>query len=265
MIIIGNLIFLIIVGSFVGAAAGYLGSFMVLKRMSLVGDALTHVALPGIAIALTLNFPPMLGAFLALLIAVIGIWYLGETSNIYPEALVGVLFTASLALGVLITPEPELLEALFGSIEKMSYPEGVVAIALSIIAILLTFLISKKLLTGVISKELLATDKVSGKLINLVYLLLVGTIVALGVRFVGTLLMGALVIVPAVAAKNIGASFRLYSLLSIIFGVGSTAIGALVSGIYNLPSGPMVVLSSVFFFILTYSFSKLFKLPEKED
>lgn len=265
MIITTSLIFLVTVGIFVGAAAGYLGSFMVLKRMSLVGDALTHVALPGIAIALALNYPPMLGAFLALLIAVVAVWYLGETSNVYPEAVVGVLFTASLALGVLITPQPDLLEALFGNIEKVSFTEGVVAVVLSSLAILLTYAISKKLLTGVISRELLVSDHVPGKIINLIYLLLVGTIVALGVRFVGTLLMGALVVVPAAAAKNVSSSFRAYSIMSILFGVVSTALGAALSGLLRLPSGPIVVLTSVFFFAATYLIGKTLKLPEKED
>src|SRR3990167_6636840 len=105
-----KLLLLITTGAFVGAASGYLGSFMVLKRMSLVGDALSHVALPGIAIALALGIDPLLGALVALTLAVIGIWYLGEHSEIYPEALVGVFFTASLAIGILVTPEPELLE-----------------------------------------------------------------------------------------------------------------------------------------------------------
>src|SRR3989344_7297392 len=98
-----NLIIILAVGALVGAASGYLGSFMVLKRMSLVGDALSHVALPGIAIALTFGINPMLGALVALGVATLGIWYLAENSEVYPEALVGVFFTASLSLGLLLT------------------------------------------------------------------------------------------------------------------------------------------------------------------
>src|SRR5450756_1400824 len=98
-----NLLYLLIVGALVGASSGFLGSFMVLKRMSLVGDALSHVALPGIAIALTFGINPMLGALIALVIATLGIWYLGQHSEVYPEALVGVFFTASLSIGLLLT------------------------------------------------------------------------------------------------------------------------------------------------------------------
>lgn len=254
-----NLIILILVGCFVGAAAGYLGSFMVLKRMSLVGDALSHVALPGIAVAIMFNFSPMLGAFAALLIAVLGVWYFEQTSTIYPEALIGVFFTFSLAIGVLITPEPDLLEALFGNIEKISPTEAVIAIGLSLLIIIIAKLISKKLVLSSISKELIESQGMSYKRSNLIYLLLVGLVVALGIKFVGTMLMGALVIIPAASAKNVARSMGHYFFLSSSFGIFSALIGSLVGNIYQLSIGPCVVLVSIGIFILTY-LTKLFSI-----
>lgn len=242
----------ILVGCLVGAAAGYLGSFMVLKRMSLVGDALSHVALPGMAIAILFNFSPMLGAFIALLFAVVGVWYFETRSSVYPEALVGVFFTFSLALGVLITPEPELLEALFGNIEKITSTEAVLAVILSLLMLVATKMIANKLVLGSISKELLESTGESYKKTNLVYLLLVGLVVALGVRFVGTMLMGALVIVPAASAKNISRSMKGYFLLSALFGVLSSLMGALAGNLLHFSAGPCVVLVSVAIFVITY-------------
>jgi ABC-type Mn2+/Zn2+ transport system permease subunit len=247
-----NLVFLVVVGAFVAAAAGYIGSFMVLKRMALVGDALSHVALPGMAIALTFNFSPILGAFVALTLALIGVWYLEEHSDIYPEALIGIFFTASLALGVLITPEPDLLEALFGNIEKISVLEGCLAILISVVVILVLRLISNKLILGVISEELAKSMRISISRVNLIYLLLVGTVVALGVKFVGTLLMGALVIVPAASAKNISDGIKTYYLYSIAFGVMSAAVGIVAANFFKTATGPAVVLTSIAIFVLTY-------------
>lgn len=247
-----NLLLLLFVGVFIGVAASYVGSFMVLKRMSLVGDALSHVALPGIAIAIMLHFSPMIGAFLALLIAVIGVWYLEKTSTIYPEALVGIFFTTALAIGILITPEPDMYEALFGNIEKINNLEGIIAIILSLILVFVTFIISKKLLLGTISNELAKSLHISIDKINLVYLILVGAIVSLGIRFVGTLLMGALVIIPAASAKNISRKINDYYLLSILFGVISSIVGILMSAFYRISTGPIVVLTSISIFILTY-------------
>lgn len=253
---ITNIIFLLLIGSAVGAAAGYLGSFMVLKRMSLVGDALSHVALPGMAIAIALHYSPMIGAFIALTIAVVGIWFLSEKSEIYPEAMVGIFFTSALAIGILITPEPDLLEALFGNIENINLIEGILAIILSIIILLLTKLLSKKLVLGIISEDLAKSTGIAISKVNLIYMLLVGTVVALGVKFVGTLLTGALVIIPAASAKNISHGISQYYIFSILFGVLSSVIGILMTNLFNFQSGASVVLTGIGIFSITYLIKK---------
>jgi len=249
---ITNLLFLLLVGAFVGAASGYLGSFMVLKRMSLVGDALSHVALPGIAVALTFGINPMLGALLALSLATFGIWYLGEHSEVYPEALVGVFFTASLSIGLLLTPEPELLEALFGDIDKVTTLDGLMVIVGALLIFVITKFISKKLLLGVVSEDLAKSQKISIKKINLIYLLLVSLVVALGVKFLGTLLTGAMVIIPAVTAKNLAKNIKGFHIGSSVFGAISAVAGILIARFYNISSGPAVVLTAVGIFVVSY-------------
>jgi len=249
-----NLIFLLLVGALVGASSGYLGSFMILKRMSLVGDALSHVALPGIAIALSMGINPMLGALVALLFAILGIWYLGLHSEVYPEAIVGVFFTASLALGLLLTPEPELLEALFGNIDKIGIADGILAIAGAIVIFGITYFISKKLILGIVSEDLAKSQKINISKINLVYLLMVALVVALGVKFLGTLLTGAMVIIPAVTAKNLAKSIRSFQSLAIFFGLFSAVAGILAAKVFGISSGPAVILTAVTFFIGSYFF-----------
>src|SRR3989339_1706752 len=214
-IMANNLFLLILVGSLVGASSGLLGSFMILKRMSLVGDALSHVALPGMAIALTLAINPFIGAFVALTVAVVGVWYLSEKTEVYPEALIGVFFTASLAVGILITPEPELLEALFGNIESIGLVDGLITILASLVIFSGVSKLSDKLLLGVVSQDLASSTGVKMGRVNFVYLLLVGLVVALGVKFVGTLLTGALVIIPAAAAKNMAMSVRSFKIAAV--------------------------------------------------
>jgi ABC-type Mn2+/Zn2+ transport system permease subunit len=251
-----NLLFLILVGGVFGAVSGYLGSFMVLKRMSLVGDALSHVALPGIAVALSFGFNPMLGALVALTLATIGIWYLGEKSEVYPEALVGVFFTASLSLGLLLTPEPELLEALFGNIDNISSLDGLLTVAGAFVVFVVIYLISKQLVLGVISEDLAKSQKVNMSKVNLVYLLMVSFVVALGVKFLGTLLTGAMVIIPAATAKNISGSFKHFQVNSVILGVLSSALGIFIAKSFGLSTGPVVVLTSVLLFLGSYLLKK---------
>lgn len=251
-----NIIFLLLVGVLVGASSGYLGSFMVLKRMSLVGDALSHVALPGIAIALTFGINPMLGAVISLAIATVSIWYMSEHSQVYPEALVGVFFTASLSLGLILTPEPELLEALFGNIDKIGLTDGLIAILGSLVIFVVTAVTSRKLLLGVVSEDLAKSQGIDTSKINLIYLLLVGLVVALGVKFLGTLLTGAMVIIPAATAKNFAGSIKQFQLLSVFFGVLSSILGILVARTFGISSGPAVVITSVVLFVGSYIFKK---------
>ena len=251
-----NILFLLIVGVLVGASSAYLGSFMVLKRMSLVGDALSHVALPGIAVALTFGINPMLGALVALLIATVGIWYLSENSEVYPEALVGVFFTASLSLGLLITPEPELLEALFGNIDNIGFMDGVLTFFGAVVIFVVTYTISKKLLLGIVSGDLAKAQGIKISKINLIYLLMVGLVVALGVKFLGTLLTGAMVIIPAASAKNVAKGIKDFQLLAVLFGIIASVFGILVARYFGIASGPAVVLTAVVLFVGSYIFKK---------
>lgn len=247
-----NIILLIFLGGLIGASSGYLGSFMVLKRMSLVGDALSHVALPGIAIALVFGINPMLGAIMALTLAIIGIWYLGEKSQVYPEALVGIFFTGSLALGILLTPEPEMFEALFGNIDKVTNLDGIIIILGAILIFVVTKLISKKLMLGIVSEDLAKAQKINVSKINLIYLLLVGLVVTLGVKFLGTLLTGALVIIPAVTARNISKSIKSFHIFSILIGVVSTILGIIIARVIGISTGPIVVLVGTFLFLVSF-------------
>ncbi|MEK7589555.1 MAG: metal ABC transporter permease [Patescibacteria group bacterium] len=241
----------LIVGVLIGIGAGFLGSFMVLKRMSLVGDALSHVALPGIAIAMMLSFNPFFGAFGTLFIGIIGIWFLERKTALPSETLVGILFTLSLAIGILITPEPELLEALFGDINKIGSTDLFLTAGAVLITIILMQKIYKGVILDIISRDLTRSMGISVNTTNLIFLILVAVVVALGLKVAGTLLMGSLVIIPAAAAKNISINLKDYTLYAGIFGALCAASGILIAYYFSLPPGPMVVLASGALFLVT--------------
>src|SRR5215469_2589989 len=211
----------LVVGAFVGSTAGYLGSIMVSKHMALVGDALSHVALPGLALGILFNFNPFIGAFALLVITVIVTWYLQKSTTLSVEAIIGVLFVLALAIGILITPRVDLLEALFGDVSKITLTDTIITVVVSVCVILVTRTIYEKLIVSMISKELAVASRIKVERINLIYLFLVATIVAVGIKEVGTHLVGAVVIVPAAAAKNISSTLSEYSIMSVIFGLAS--------------------------------------------
>ncbi len=241
----------LIVGVLIGISAGFLGSFMVLRRMSLVGDALSHVALPGIAIAMMLSLNPFFGAFGTLFLGILGIWLLERKTALPSETLVGILFTLSLAIGILITPEPELLEALFGDISKIGVPDLILTIAAVIITGILMQRIYKGVILDIISRDLTRSMGISVNKVNLIFLVLVAIIVALGLKVAGTLLMGSLVIIPAAAAKNISVNLKDYIVYGGIFGAICAAGGILIAHYFSLPPGPMVVLTGGALFLGT--------------
>jgi ABC-type Mn2+/Zn2+ transport system permease subunit len=252
----------LIVGVFVGSAAGYLGSIMVSKHMALVGDALSHVALPGLALGILFNFNPFIGAFAFLAATVIVTWYLQKSTTLSVEAIIGVLFVLALAIGILITPQVDLLEALFGDVSKITLTDTIITVLVSVCVIFVTKAIYQKLAVSMISKELAIASRIKVDRINLVYLLLVAIIVALGIKEVGTLLVGALVIVPAAAAKNISSTLTRYSLMSAIFGLASATSGVILSSYVNLPAGPLVVIVGAVIFagvVVVSSLSKRLK------
>lgn len=250
------LILSLVVGAFVGLASGYLGSLMVLRRMSLVGDALTHVALPGLAIGLLFDFNPFFGAFGALFLAILLIWLIENRTKLSTETLVGIFFATSLSIGLLITPEPELLEALFGDISKTIPIEALIAAILSIIAMAIVRHIYQPLVLGTISNDLASSVGIRTKKIDFIFLLIVALIVALGIKIVGSLLMGSLVIIPAAAAKNLSQNLTAYGGLSAIFGLASALGGIYLSSLLNFSPGPIVVLSSAAIFFISLIFKK---------
>lgn len=234
---------------------------MVLEKMALVGDALSHVALPGLAIGYLLNFNPFIGGFAFLFISAVLIWYVQRMTRISFEALVGASFTLALAIGIIIIPEIELVEALFGSITEVIVWDALAAILISIVGVLLTRAIYKKLVLAMISEDLAISKGIDVAKINLLYLFLVSMVVAVGIKIIGTILVGFLVIVPAISARNLSSNIFRYTVFSALFGVISAFAGVLLSSFFiNVPPGPLVVFSGITIFAFTIIVNRLRKL-----
>jgi len=240
------------IGVLVGLSAGYLGSLMVLEKMALVGDALSHVALPGMALGLLFGFQPFLGAFAFLFVSTILIWQVQRVTKLSFETLVGAVFTLALAVGILIIPEPELLEALFGSISDVGIVDLGIAAIVSLATIGLTRIVYTKVVLSLLSEELATSHGIKVARTNLLYLVLVSLVVAVGIKITGTLLVGFLVVTPAASARIVSTNLARYTLLSAVLGASSAALGILFSAYSRLAPGPVVVLCGVLFFVLAF-------------
>ena len=249
-------LFSLISGIFIGGVAGYLGSLMLTKRMALVGDALGHVALPGMGLALLFGLDVSFGAFLFLLLGIFLIWLFEIKTSLPMEALVGVVFVTSLAIGFLIVTEPELLEALVGDISKVSFEITLISAILSILIFLMINRIYPKMILANISNDLAKSEGIKIKKQNFIYLLSIAAMVALGVKIVGSLLVGALVIIPAATSRNLSKNLKEYSLGSVVLGILSCFFGSLLFKLTGLPAGPLIILTSTFFFLISLIFKR---------
>jgi manganese transport system permease protein len=253
---IDTIIYSLIVGVAVGFSAGYLGSIMVLEKMALVGDAMSHVALPGLALGVLLGFNPIIGGFVFLFVSAILIWHLGRVTKLSFETLVGAAFTLALAIGILLYGDKlDALEAaLFGDITRVNLMYAISAVAIAIVVVFLTRFIYRKTVLSLISEELAKSKGINTAFTNLLYLLLVSVTVAIGIQVTGTLLVGFLVVTPAAAARIISGNLSRYFYLSAIFGVISAIVGILLSASLNIHPGPLIVISGVAIFVVTLTY-----------
>lgn len=238
----------LLIAVIVGFASGSIGAFIILRRMALVGDALSHVALPGIGVALLYGIDPFWGVLASLLLASVIIWRLEITTKLPAEALVGILFTASLATGILLIPEPEIIESLFGEFPFLSLSWLATFLITGISITLLTFYFAREFLFSIVSPDLAQVGGVARKY-NLLFFLLFAVAVSLGIKLVGTLLMGALTVIPASIAKNTTRSMSGYMMLSAILGSAISVIGVLLASFFGFLPGPTIILTGIVLFI----------------
>jgi zinc transport system permease protein len=232
-------------------AAGLVGCFAVMRRMTLAADAISHVALPGIGIALILRASPILGALVMLLLGTILIWILEIKTRISTETVVGVVFTIALAIGSFLTSGEELIDALFGAPGRLTGWEiglGLVGAAIVIVTILA---LKNSLIISLISPDIAFTSGIDVILLDLVFLLVFALTIALGIRFLGVLLMGSLIIIPAVTARRLATNLTVLLSISVGVAVISTIVGIYLGMLLQRETGPIIVSAAGAIFVLS--------------
>ena len=229
-------------------SAGLIGCFAVMRRMTLAADALSHVALPGIGIALALHIHPLLGATAALFFGALLVWALEDRGRIATETLVGVVFSAALAIGAMITSGHDLVEALFGDPGALGWPEVVFGLAAT--AGVVSFVVRYKdsLVVALVSPDIARTVGIDVRRLNLLYLQMFALTVALGLRYLGVLLMGSLIIIPAATAKLLSKDLTGMLSIAVITAVAVTVFGSLLAVEMQRQTGPVIVTLAAFVF-----------------
>ena len=222
-------------------AAGLVGCFAVMRRMALAADALSHVALPGIGIAIALHIHPLIGAVAMLFFGALLVWALEERTRTATETVIGVVFSAALAVGSLMTSGEDLIDALFGGPLVLSAPEAVFASAAAVAIVAFIVIERNSLVVTLVSPDVARTAGINVRRLNLLYLQMFALTIALGLRYLGVLLMGALIIIPAATAKRLATNLQGMLFIAVGVAVIATTAGSLIAAELHRPTGPLIV------------------------
>ena len=238
------------------SAAGVIGSFAIMRRLALASDPISHVALPGLGAALLLQINPFLGGAFTLLAGAVIIWQLEKRTDLSTDVLIGVIFSLALAVGTLITPSEELIETLLGSCTAIALPEFIIGLLASVGIIGFVLYQKPKFTLAMLSPELAKTSGLNISRLNLYFLLAFVLTILLGLRYLGVLLMGSLIIIPAAVGKNLGKSLNSMIAISAIAAILAAAIGLLAASKMGLEPGPTIIIAAAALFFLSFFFKR---------
>lgn len=243
----------LIAGAVMAVIAPLIGTFLVVKRYSLLADTLSHVSLFGVAIATLAGIHPTLGAFAASSIAAVGMERLRERRGLFGESVLALFLSGSLAFALLILSashgaQVNLMSYLFGSITTVTSVDVVSIVGCGFLVIFLVAVFFKRFFLVAYDEEFAAGSGASTSAINMLLMLLAAVTVSLSMRMVGVLLIGALMVIPPLAASQLGKSFARTVGYAILFSLFAVGVGLTASFYLNVPSGAAIVVVALVLF-----------------
>ena len=246
----------LISGAAISLVCSVVGLFLVLRRHSLFGDAMSHVAFGGIAIGLFTKVYPIWTAFIVSVLAAIGITKLREFTKIPADSAIALLLSSGLAVGVVLISLSngftlDLYSFLFGSILLISIHDMVTSIALCAAVLIVMSIVYRKLMYITFDEEQAKVSGLDVGKLNYLFVVLASITVITSIRLVGVLLISSLIVIPNITAMMFGKGFKKTALISAIVGVFSVLSGITISYVLNLAPGGTIVLISIGTFLAT--------------
>jgi manganese/iron transport system permease protein len=245
----------------VGIVCASVGSYLMVQRLALLGDAISHSVLPGLAIAYIVGVDIFLGAFLAGIVSTIVITWIRTRSQIKEDAAMGIVFSAFFALGItLITViqkdnKIDLNHFLFGNILSVTGEEVINTAIITVIVLAIVLLLYKELMYYTFDPVGAKAAGLPTNLLNFGLMILIALTIVASLKAVGVILVLAMLITPGATAYLLVTRLHQMMLLGSGIGVIASISGMYLSYFFNLPSGPAIVLVTFGFFILAFLFS----------
>lgn len=257
-------------GILIGLIAPLLGTFIVVRRLSLIADALSHVTLSGIAASLflskkTLLFAGMNPLYLGMAFSVLGSIFIERLRSVYKhyqELAIPIILSGGIGIGVIFISladgfNTDLLNYLFGSVSAVSKTDLYVILAISAFVILTVIMLYKELFLLSFDEEHAKTSGIPAKGIHFLFMVMIALVIAASMRIVGILLVSALMTLPVAASMRIARGFKQTIYLSILFGE-TAVIGGLISAYYlDLAPGGTIVMIAIAILLIVIGYKKI--------
>lgn len=246
----------LLVGFLLALLVACLGTVMVHKRLSLIGDALSHSSLAGVALGLLLGFNPIIGAIAACVVAAFCIEGIRKKLGNHSELAVAIVMSTGIGLaGVMsgfVKSAADFNSFLFGSIVAISEMETYMVIVLALVVLLAFFLLYKELFYISFDEQAAAISGVPVGVVNAIFTILTAVTISIAARTVGALIVSSLMVVPVAAAMTIARSYKTTILWAAVISVTSTIGGLVLSFYCGLKPGGTIVLIAVAWFLILY-------------
>ncbi|MFS0574782.1 metal ABC transporter permease [Sporosarcina sp. 179-K 3D1 HS] len=243
----------------VGIISGVIGCFIILRGMALMGDAISHAVLPGVAISYMLGINFFIGAVVTGIATAIGIGYISQNSRIKNDSSIGIMFTSAFALGIilitLMKSSTDLYHILFGNVLAVRPSDMWTTLVIGLIVLGGVLLFYKELLVSSFDPIMSQAYGLPNKAIHYFLMALLTLVTVASLQTVGIILVVAMLITPASTAYLLTNRLSTMLLLSTVFGTVAAIVGLYLSFTYNLASGATIVLVATGLFILSFLFS----------
>ncbi|MBN8584053.1 MAG: metal ABC transporter permease [Ignavibacteria bacterium] len=248
----------------IGISCGLIGTYIMLRRMSLIGDALAHAVLPGVVVSFMVagksEVALFIGAVVSGILTVLLIGFVNRNSKIKEDTSIGIIFTGAFALGILLVSQLkqvhiDLSSYLFGDVLGVSTGDITLSMIIMFVIILCIVLFYKQLLLTSFDPTMALTIGISTTLVHYMLMTLLSMSIVAGLQSVGVILIIAMLITPPATAYLLSNDLKKILMLSATFGTISAITGLYLSYHFNFASGASIVLVAVVLFLLAFLFS----------
>lgn len=257
-------------GLIIGVIAPLLGVFIVVRRLSLIADALSHVTLAGIAGSLYLSqsvaaFATLNPLFLGIAASVGGSVLIERLRSLYKhyeELAIPIILSAGIGFGAIFISLAEgfsndLFGYLFGSVSAVSREDLLIVIAIAAVVLTFIMIFFKELFVLSFDDEYAKASGLPAKWIHFMFMIVTALVIAGSMRIVGILLVSSLMTIPVAAAMRVSKSFKQTIFLSIVFGEASVIVGLILAFYFNLAPGGTIVVTSILLLLLVLIYKKI--------